>query len=59
MATKKAQRNQKVGLRFDPKTIEVIDRLEIPIDGLPAQVRYLIMRGIETVQAERAARHAK
>jgi len=59
MATKKAQRNQKVGLRFDAKTVEVIDRLEIPVASLPAQVRYLVMRGIETVQAERAARNAK
>jgi hypothetical protein len=56
MARRKSSLNQKVTLRFDPKTIVLIEDLEIPVATIAAKVRYLVTRGIERVQAEKAAR---
>jgi len=59
MATKKVQSKQKIALTLDQKTIEAIDRLELPVAGLPAQVRYLLVRGIQALEAEKAMRTTK
>ena len=56
MAKKPAQSNTKIALLIDPDTAKVIDSLAIPVTRLAAKVRYLMTRGIETVQAEKAAR---
>jgi hypothetical protein len=54
MVAKKTQRNPKVVFRVDPKTLETIDKLQIPVVSIGAKVRYLMMRGIEVVQKEKA-----
>jgi hypothetical protein len=57
MAPHKSPINKKVTLRFDHKALSLIESLEIPaVSTIAAKVRYLTMRGIETVQAEKAAR---
>jgi hypothetical protein len=51
MAPRKSPINKKVTLRFDQKALSLIESLEIPaVSTIAAKVRYLTMRGIETVQ---------
>jgi hypothetical protein len=49
-------KEKKVTLRFDAETLSLIESLKIPAAGtVAAKVRYLTMRGIASVEAERAA----
>ena len=56
MATKPDPGNVKVGLRFDSSTVAKIEslRADIPAGGLADMVRYLMLRGMEAIAAERA-----
>ena len=56
MAPRKRQSNPKVALRIDLKTVVLIESLEIPVETLASKVRYAMMRGLEVLQAEKAAR---
>lgn len=58
MVTKEAKRNVKVSVSLSANTVELIERLqqELPAGDLPDMVRYLMMRGVEVIMAERAKR---
>ena len=58
MVTKDVKRNVKVNVSLSANTVELIERLqqELPAGDLPDMVRYLMMRGVESIMAERARR---
>jgi hypothetical protein len=56
MTPKKASTNPKVAFRLDPKIVQKINGLDIPVSSLAGKVRYAMMRGLEVLEAEKAAR---
>jgi hypothetical protein len=58
MVTKEVKRNVKINISLSANTIELIERLqqELPAGDLQDMVRYLMMRGVESIMAERARR---
>jgi hypothetical protein len=60
MVTKGAKRNVKVNVSLSANTVELIERLQqdLPAGNLPDMIRYLMLRGAESILAERAKRAA-
>jgi hypothetical protein len=58
METEQKGRNFKVSVSLSPNTLEKVRSLQqvIPAGELPDMVRFLMLRGIETIEAERARR---
>jgi hypothetical protein len=58
MSTVAQKRNVKVTVSLEPNTLEALQKLqqELPVGALPDMVRFLMLRGLETVTAERARR---
>jgi hypothetical protein len=58
METAVKKRNFKVSVSLSEPTLEKLRSLqkEIPAGELPDMIRFLMLRGIETIEAERARR---
>jgi hypothetical protein len=58
METEQKGRNFKVSVSLSPNTLEKVRNLQkvIPAGELPDMVRFLMLRGIETIEAERGRR---